>query len=319
MGLRDDDLAILSARVGVARFGASRFGFYPDDVEGSGTEEPGEYIWKEDKPPTTLWTLQSLYSFCGERPTALFTSSSCASVDSAITFTDASTPTDSVSYWYWTFGDGDDSYDQNPSHTYSAAGAYTVTLYVSGPRGSASYSATISVITLSIAADNETPAADEDVNFTSTVVGGVEPYTYAWDFGDELGDSSEENPTYAYPSAGSYVATLTVTDDQGCEKTDTVSITVSASTANVSGNVTYDGGPVWVGGSVYMTVDAVPWPAGPATTDGSGDYLFEDVPGGAIVVSISGTPPATGYREGQNSGTLSPPSNLVLDIDAVGA
>ena len=61
MALREDDLAILSARFGVARFGASRFGFYPDDVEGSGNDEPGEYVWKEDKPPTTLWTLQSLF------------------------------------------------------------------------------------------------------------------------------------------------------------------------------------------------------------------------------------------------------------------
>ncbi len=35
------DIAILSARVDVARVGASRVGFYPEDVEGAGTSEPG--------------------------------------------------------------------------------------------------------------------------------------------------------------------------------------------------------------------------------------------------------------------------------------
>ena len=40
MALSGRDLAILSARFGVARFGASRFGFYPDDVEGADNDEP---------------------------------------------------------------------------------------------------------------------------------------------------------------------------------------------------------------------------------------------------------------------------------------
>lgn len=50
------DLAILTARAGCMRAGASRAGFYPDDVEGTASDEPGEYVWKEDPPPTTSWT-----------------------------------------------------------------------------------------------------------------------------------------------------------------------------------------------------------------------------------------------------------------------
>ena len=59
MALQHDDLALLSARFGVARFGASRFGFIPcpEDVEGASNDEPGEYIWREVQPPTTEWTL----------------------------------------------------------------------------------------------------------------------------------------------------------------------------------------------------------------------------------------------------------------------
>lgn len=51
-----------------------------------------------------------------------------------VAFTDQSTGT--VSSWAWDFGDGGTSTSQNPSHTYTAAGTYTVQLAVSGGAGS---------------------------------------------------------------------------------------------------------------------------------------------------------------------------------------
>ena len=51
----------------------------------------------------------------------------------AVSFTDASTGATS---WSWTFGDGATSTAQNPSHTYSAAGTYTVSLTVTNAFGS---------------------------------------------------------------------------------------------------------------------------------------------------------------------------------------
>lgn len=35
----------------------------------------------------------------------------------------------------WDFGDGETSTEQNPEHTYAEAGAYVVTLTVTGPTG----------------------------------------------------------------------------------------------------------------------------------------------------------------------------------------
>ena len=59
--------------------------------------------------------------------------------------------------------------------------------------------------------------ADED--------GTVQSYT--WEFGD--GASSEiRNPSHAYAQAGTYVASLTVTDDDGATGTDNVTVTVAA-------------------------------------------------------------------------------------------
>lgn len=66
------DLAILSARADVQRCGASRANFCPEDVEGVGTSEPGEYVWKEYFPPTTQWTLLTPGRICGQLPIADF-------------------------------------------------------------------------------------------------------------------------------------------------------------------------------------------------------------------------------------------------------
>jgi PKD repeat protein len=50
-----------------------------------------------------------------------------------VKFTDSSTGT--ISSRSWTFGDGGTSTEQNPSHTYTQPGLYTVALSVSGPGG----------------------------------------------------------------------------------------------------------------------------------------------------------------------------------------
>jgi len=51
-------------------------------------------------------------------------------------FTDLSIDSDgNVTSWHWRFGDGSDSTNQNPSHQYSVAGTYVVTLSVSDDRG----------------------------------------------------------------------------------------------------------------------------------------------------------------------------------------
>lgn len=51
-----------------------------------------------------------------------------------VNFTDQSTG--DITSWSWGFGDGATSTEQNPSHTYTDAGTYTVSLAVTGPCGS---------------------------------------------------------------------------------------------------------------------------------------------------------------------------------------
>jgi molybdopterin converting factor small subunit len=56
--------------------------------------------------------------------------------------------------------------------------------------------------------------AGDTVYFVPTVSGGFTPYSYAWDFGDGR-TATEERPSHAYKSDGTYTVTLKVTDDRG--------------------------------------------------------------------------------------------------------
>ncbi len=72
-------------------------------------------------------------------PVANFTTDATSgTVPLAVQFTDTSTG--NPSSWLWTFGDGATSTEQNPIHTYTAAGTYTVNLTVANAVGSDTFS-----------------------------------------------------------------------------------------------------------------------------------------------------------------------------------
>ena len=72
----------------------------------------------------------------GDTNTAPSVDFSYAATDLAVDFTDQSSDSDgSVATWSWDFGDGATSTAQNPSHTYSSEGTYTVTLSVTDDDG----------------------------------------------------------------------------------------------------------------------------------------------------------------------------------------
>ena len=63
-----------------------------------------------------------------------------------VSFTGSASGGTSPYTWYWDFGDGQISRDQNPSHTYAAAGTYTVILYAvdfNGLSGAATIAITV--------------------------------------------------------------------------------------------------------------------------------------------------------------------------------
>ena len=69
-----------------------------------------------------------------EAPTAAFEATpTSGTAPLAVAFTDRSTGAPTA--WSWNFGDGSSSTEQNPAHTYTQAGTYTVTLTVTSPGG----------------------------------------------------------------------------------------------------------------------------------------------------------------------------------------
>lgn len=131
--------------------------------------------------------------------------------------------------WYWTFGDGGTSTEQNPTHIYVNSGIYNVSLRVSNKYGE-NTSTKINLINVS---SRPGPIA----NFTAVPKSGMQPLTvqfndnstgnpvvWLWDFGDES-SSKQQNPTHTYYSAGNYTVSLTVLNIYGqSTKTDVIQV-----------------------------------------------------------------------------------------------
>jgi PKD repeat protein len=155
-----------------------------------------------------------------------------------VSFTGSATGGTAPYSYSWNFGDGSTSAAQNPSHTYNSAGTYTATLTVtdsSSPAKTATSSVTINVsavgnpLQATAAAMPTSGQVPLNVAFTGTATGGNPPYSYSWNFGDGSATSTAQNPSYTYNSAGTYTATLTVTDSSSPVKTATSSVTITAS------------------------------------------------------------------------------------------
>ena len=120
--------------------------------------------------------------------------------------------------WMWKFGDGATSTLENPVHTYTALGTYTVTLVVNNTDCYDSVKHTVSVLPVPPVADFVEPAdacAPLSVTFENTSLNTATPgTTYKWDFGDGS-TSTAKNPSYTYYDAGIYTIELTVTGPGG--------------------------------------------------------------------------------------------------------
>ncbi len=143
-----------------------------------------------------------------------------------VQFTDSSSgnPTS----WSWDFGDGSVSSLQSPTHAYSNAGTYTVTLTASNSLETKTASKTINVkavIQADFAYSPTNPTAGTQIQFTDKSTGSIT--SWSWQFGDG-GTSSQKNPTKTYSTTGSYNVKLTVSDGTTSNSmTQTVTVVAS--------------------------------------------------------------------------------------------
>lgn len=156
-----------------------------------------------------------------ENPEANF-SHTTVCVNNATSFINAADQGDANIVGYrWDFGDGvGSSMLANPSYTYASAGTFQVNLQVTDANGCTD-DTTISVTVhpLPTPGFSSTVACVYDTTeFTNTSFStGTTTVAWFWDFGDGSGSSTAENPRYAYQSAGTFRASMTVTDARGCQ------------------------------------------------------------------------------------------------------
>ncbi|MDE4908394.1 PKD domain-containing protein [Methanogenium marinum] len=152
-----------------------------------------------------------------------------------VTFTDQSS--NSPTLWNWYFDDGGTSIEQNPLHTFTSEGTYTVSLSATNVGGTSNtYTSIITVSDQSLDADFDyspsSPDAGESITFTDESDG--EPTSWDWDFDDGV-TSIAQTPTHSYSSDGEYDVTLTIEDDDGDSDDVTITITVGEGTTTLTG------------------------------------------------------------------------------------
>lgn len=217
------------------------------------------------------------------KPVVAFTySDSTGCLPKTIQFTDQSTSAaGSLSNWLWDFGDGSTSTVRNPSHTYSTAGNFTVSLRVTNSFGCVTVLTRTSLVDIAqpVQADftHTTPsvcATNPTVNFTNTST-GQGAMTYQWQFGDG-GTSTQQNPSHTYSTQGVFTVTLIAVSPYGCSDTivkpQLISIGVIQSAFNAPAT-TCAGSPITLSNTTTPAPLNVQWDFG----DGTGSTLVSPV------------------------------------------
>ncbi len=136
----------------------------------------------------------------------------------------------SITQSNWSFGDGTNSSQNAPQHTYSPAGTYVVTLTATSNYGC-----------VSSISQNVTAYPKPVVNFSANAVCQLQANAFsntssiasgsisnwAWDFtSDGVIDNNAHNPNYTYSQGGNFNCTLHATSDMGCIDSVTKTVTV---------------------------------------------------------------------------------------------
>lgn len=145
-------------------------------------------------------------------------SNECA--NTSVGFTNTSTiGSGSISGYAWDFGDGSNSTQTSPSHTYTNPGSYNVKLIATSDSGCVdSITQTVTIYALpvtdfsfdTVCLGNQTCFTDKSTVQGSTING------WQWVFGDGSPVGTTQNPCHTYSNPGSYNVTVVVTSADGC-------------------------------------------------------------------------------------------------------
>jgi len=201
-------------------------------------------------------------------PVASFTESAEAVYTGEVILFNASSSSDpdgTIIKYFWDFGDGTNATGITTTHSYSAAGNYTVTLTVTDDDG-----ATNSANATKFVTQNLPPVASFTENATTVFTGEVISFNasasydlegsivkYFWTFGDGT-NATGVTATHSYADDGVYTVTLTVTDNLGLTGSTSATKTVlnRPPVADANGPYSgYEGSPITFDASGSTDVD----------------------------------------------------------------
>jgi gliding motility-associated-like protein len=176
----------------------------------------------------------TVLNFTINRPSGSFPQPAETCLGSVTNFTSTSTPGtgNTITGWFWDFGDGNTVTKENPGNTYMAAGTYTVKHWVTNNQGCTSDTMvrTVVVNPNPVAAFSITPLACEnrDIAFADISVPLAGTLTsWAWSFGDG-NNATQQNPVHIYAAAGTYPVSLAISTSKGCTAVATQNITINS-------------------------------------------------------------------------------------------
>ncbi len=156
----------------------------------------------------------------------------------------SSDPDGTILGYQWNFGDGTtvlNTTSATVTHVYANSGTFMVNLIVLDSRGTVStvVSQNISVAPIPVA--NKAPAAqftvatvlDNAAGFNATLSTDIDGTitSYAWNFGEPLSNTNTatgNSATHVYGRTGSFVVTLTVTDNGGLTASSTQTVNIGS-------------------------------------------------------------------------------------------
>ena len=120
--------------------------------------------------------------------------------------------------YLWDFGDSSSSILSSPSHIYTAAGTYTISLIATNDIGcvDTAYSNNPILVPgpiLDFNINNTLGCDSMDIQIQNNSSNAISFY---WDFGDGS-NSYDPNPNHSYANPGTYLVTLIAEDTMGCE------------------------------------------------------------------------------------------------------
>ena len=177
-------------------------------------------------------------------------------VTQVVNFSDQSS--NSPTAWSWAFGDSNTSTAQSPSHTYTAAGTYSVVLTATNAGGSdtctKSNYITVSAFQANFTATPTWGLPPLAVNFTDASLNNAT--AWSWTFGDGA-TSTAQNPSHTYTSSGYYTASLHSSNAYASDTcSQTITVCSGSFTLSPSSYVIESGDGTYVSGSVSDLVSA---------------------------------------------------------------